>query len=388
MAPARKLVMQPGPIEFSDSVLQAMATPSQSHMSPEFAQVFQETLIKTRSLFKSSNDSKSQPIVLAGSGTLGWDLVGSNLIDSPEEKILVLSTGFFSDSFAQCLQLYSDNVDILSAELGNVIDYSKLESHLKLKNYSIVTVTHVDTSTGVLSDIAKIASVVKKISPSTLIVVDAVCSAAVEDIEFDKWELDFVLSASQKAIGVPSGLSISIASKKVVDKVLARKSRAKNFFANLQRWIPVLVAYESGKPAYFATPPVQLVHALNVSLNSILSVPLDERFKENLKVSQDFKAKLGKLGLKVVPASGAETSALTAAYFPENINPAEFLSKVSSKGVELASGIHQGIHPKYFRVGHMGVSALDHTNGRDDVQKTYEAIKESLIELGYTVPTK
>lgn len=81
----------------------------------------------------------------------------------------------------------------------------------------LLTITHVDTSTGVLSPADHIASLVKKHSPSTLIALDAVCSVASEEIRFDDWGLDVVLSATQKGLGVPPGLSVVLASKRAVE---------------------------------------------------------------------------------------------------------------------------------------------------------------------------
>lgn len=81
----------------------------------------------------------------------------------------------------------------------------------------LLTITHVDTSTGVLSPAGHIASLVKKYSPMTLIALDAVCSVASEEIRFDDWGLDVVLSATQKGLGVPPGLSVVLASKRAVE---------------------------------------------------------------------------------------------------------------------------------------------------------------------------
>ena len=74
----------------------------------------------------------------------------------------------------------------------------------------------VDTSTGVLSPAAHIASLVKKHSPDTLIALDAVCSVASEEIRFDDWGLDIVISATQKGIGAPPGLSVVMASARAI----------------------------------------------------------------------------------------------------------------------------------------------------------------------------
>lgn len=369
-----KLTMIPGPIEFSDPVLYAMATPSQAHTSPEFIKTFQTVLQNLRKLFKST-DPSTQGFVLAGSGTLGWDVASANLVN-PGEKVLVLSTGFFSDSFAECLKVYGANVDVLTAEVGDVVPLDKIAEKLKSEKYSAITITHVDTSTAVVSDVAAISSVVKKESPETLIFVDGVCSIGVEDLEFDKWGIDFALTASQKAIGVPAGLSIFYASERAVTKALNREKDS-TFFASLKKWTPIMKAYESGKGAYFATPAVQTVTALKVSLDEILSKPLDERFADHEKESSLFKKRIADMGLKILPVSDKVAAhGLTAVYFPDNVNGPDLLSKISAKGFVVAGGIHKALPGKYFRVGHMGYSIY-----QGHVKKVADAIEESLKEL-------
>lgn len=374
--PEHKLTMIPGPIEFSDPVLYAMSTPSQAHTSPEFVSTFQAVLKNLRKLFKSTND-KTQPYVVAGSGTLGWDVVGANLIN-PGDKVLVLSTGFFSDSFADCLKVYDADVDVITAEVGNVLPLDKIAEKLKSEKYTAITITHVDTSTAVVSDVKAISDLVKKESPETLVVVDGVCSVGVEDLEFDAWGVDFALTASQKALGVPAGLSIFYASERAVEKALNRKKDS-SFFASMKRWTPIMKAYESGSPAYFATPAVQTITALKVSLDEILSESLEKRFAKHEQISTQFKNNLGKLGLKILPVNEKVAAhGLSAVYFPESINGPDFLGKVAAKGFTIAGGIHKALVGKYFRVGHMGFSVYE-----GHVDKLTKAIEETLNEVGY-----
>lgn len=374
--PEHKLTMIPGPIEFSDEVLYAMATPSQAHTSPEFIKTFQSALVNLRKLFKST-DSKAQPFVLSGSGTLGWDIFATNFVNAGD-KVLVLATGFFSDSFAECMKVYDVDVDVVTADIGDVVPLEKIEEKLKSGSYKAITITHVDTSTSVVSDVKAISEVVKKVSPETLIVVDGVCSIGVEDLEFDKWGVDYALTASQKAIGVPAGLSISFASGRAMDIALNR-SKDTSFFASVKRWAPIMKAYESGSGAYFATPAVQTVTALKVALDQILSEPLDQRFAKHAESSDKFKDDLEKIGLKILPVNrGVAAHGLTAVYFPETINGGDLLSKLASKGFTVAGGIHKALPGKYFRVGHMSHSVYEgHLN------LLFPAIKESLMELGY-----
>lgn len=372
--PEHKLTMIPGPIEFSDPVLYAMATPSQAHTSPEFVKTFQSVLQNLRKLFKST-DPKAQPYVLAGSGTLGWDVAAANLVNKGD-KVLVLSTGFFSDSFADCLRVYDADVDVITAPVGDVVPFDDIEAQLAKEKYAAITITHVDTSTSVVSDVEKISAIVKKASPETLVIVDGVCSIGVEDLEFDKWGIDFALTASQKALGVPAGLSVLFASPRAVEKALSREKDL-TFFASLKRWTPIMNAYESGSGAYFATPAVQTITALKVSLDEILSESLDARFAKHAEVSTKFKNDMEKMGLKILPVShDVAAHGLTAVYFPEGVNGAELLGMLAAKGFTVAGGIHKALVGKYFRVGHMGYSVYE-----GHVDKVSAAITGTVQEL-------
>ena len=63
-----------------------------------------------------------------------------------------------------------------------------------------------------------------------------------------------------------------------------------------------LQAYEAGKPAYFATPPVNLVYALHVALSAITrgKPSIDERFAAHREQSARVRAAAAALGLKVI----------------------------------------------------------------------------------------
>ncbi|KKZ68147.1 alanine-glyoxylate transaminase/(R)-3-amino-2-methylpropionate-pyruvate transaminase, partial [[Emmonsia] crescens] len=180
----------PGPIEFDDAVLHSMSHYAESHVGPAFVKTFGECLTLLRRLFQTTSPT-SEPFLLAGSGTLGWDLVSANLIERGEDA-LVLHTGYFGDSFAACLETYGANVTQLKAPVGQQPSLAEIEQALTAKPYRLLTVTHVDTSTGVLADIKAITALVRRVSPETLVVVDGVCSVGAEELAFDAWDLDVV----------------------------------------------------------------------------------------------------------------------------------------------------------------------------------------------------
>lgn len=110
----------------------------------------------------------AQPFLVAGSGTLGWDQVASNLTASGDSA-LVLHSGYFGDGFADCFAAYGVSVDQVKADVGRAVSKEQLEEALKQKKYKVVTFTHVDTSTGVLTDAKMVAETVRRVSPESLV---------------------------------------------------------------------------------------------------------------------------------------------------------------------------------------------------------------------------
>ncbi|PHH87899.1 hypothetical protein CDD83_8252 [Cordyceps sp. RAO-2017] len=378
--PAHPTLLIPGPIEFDDAVLSSMSHYSESHVGAGFVATFGETLSMLRQLFQTTSPA-SQPFVISGSGTLGWDLVAANLVE-PGERVLVLSTGYFGDGFADCFKAYGANVTKLDGPVGGRPQLPDIEKALAGDKYKVLTVTHVDTSTGVLSELKELAAAVRKASPDTLIVVDGVCSVACEELAFDDWGLDGVVTASQKAIGCPAGLSISMFSGRAMEAVKSRKTDPATYFASMRRWQPIMQNYEAKKPSYFATPSPQLIHALHTALKQILARPLAERFQRHVEVSDRAKKGVTDLGLEIVATKPEDQShAMTAIYLPDKVAMADLLPKLLGKGVIFAGGIHKQIATKYVRFGHMGVTAMDPR--RDDVAKALEALQTALAECGY-----
>lgn len=335
-----------------------------------------------RKLFQTT-DSESQPFIISGSGTLGWDMVAANLIE-PGEKALVLNSGYFSTHFADCLRCYGAETDFVDAPVGSRPQLPEIEAALKEQKYKLLTVTHVDTSTAVLSELKDLCAMIKKTSPETLIIVDGVCSVACEEIAFDEWGIDAVITASQKAIGVPAGLSISMFSGRAIKTLKSRKSPVAAYFANMNNWLPIMQNYENKKPSYFATPSPQLVRALHTALTQILEKPLSERFARHKEVSDRVKAAVAAMGLKQVASNPADQAhGMTAIYLPEEVKAAELLPILAKAGIVFAGGIHKDIAPKYIRFGHMGVSVMD--PDRPEIDNALKALETGLIQLGYSM---
>jgi alanine-glyoxylate transaminase/serine-glyoxylate transaminase/serine-pyruvate transaminase len=368
----RTLLMIPGPIEFEPAVMAKMGEPTTSHVAANFIEAFGHALQDMRQVFQSPN---GQPLVLAGSGTLAMDCAVANLVE-PGDKALVIDTGYFSERFVTILERYGAMVTRLSASAGSRPSLDQVKSALEAETYKLMTITHVDTSTAVITEVQQIADLGRKYG--VLTIVDGVCSVAGEQLKMEAWGVDLALTASQKAIGVPPGLALLMIGPRAMDAFQNRSTAVHNYYADWANWLPIMQAYEARKPSYFGTPPVNLIFALHVSLKQILAEGLEKRFARHEAISQACKAGITALGLNQVPIH-AEFAAhtLTAPRYPIGVSGADFLSRVLQAGVTLAGGLLPAIRNEYFRIGHMGAV----TQG--DVLATISAIESALAGCGY-----
>ena len=370
----KKLLMIPGPIEFEPEVLDKMSLPTPSHVAPDFIESFGNSLEMMKEVWQCPS---GQAFIVAGSGTLAMDIAGSNLIEAGDNA-LVVSTGYFGARYAELLKRYGANVTLLEAPVGDIVPIDQVEGELKKKKYKLLTFTHVDTSTAVLNDPKPFGELGKKYDVLTIL--DGVCSVAGEEIRQEEWGIDVVLTASQKAIGVPPGLALLVVSQKALAYWENRKTPVGNYYADWENWLPIMKAYENRKPSYFGTPAVNLILALEKSLQIILEEGMENRIDRHRRIGLAFRSGLKILGLDIIPVNKhVAANTLSAPYYPEGIVGAEILNKISGEGVIVAGGLLAGYQSKYFRIGHMGKTGLD------EVSTTLSAIESALIQHGFNI---
>ncbi len=365
----RALLMIPGPIEFEPEVLQALGAPTTSHVALDFIEAFGRALETMRTVWRSPD---GQPFVVAGSGTFAMELAVANLVE-PGDRALVLSTGVFGDRFEDLLERHGADVTVLRAPLGRTVDLQAVEDELASGGVKLLTVTHVDTSTAVRMPIREVGTLARRYG--ALCVVDGVCSVAGEEIEQDDWGLDVVLTASQKAVGVPPGLALVMAGPRAIEAFAARRAPVRSYYADWAKWLPIMTAYETRTPSYFGTPAVNLVAALDVSLRRISEEGMPARWTRHARLAAAFRAGVEALGLGFVAEDVAyRADTLTACRYPVGAGAGEFLPAVKAAGVIVAGGLHPQIKAEYFRVGHMGSVSLG------DVLSTLGAIESAMAK--------
>ncbi len=364
--------MIPGPIEFEPDVLAALGERTRSHLDPSFIEAFGRALSRTREVFLASADS--QPFVLAGSGTLAMDMAVANLIE-PGDPAVVVETGWFSQRMADILARWGASVVRVPAPPGDSPSLEAVAEAVAKARPKVVTLTHVDTSTGVRADVEGLARIAR--AHGALSVVDGVCSIGGEELRMERWGVDLALTGSQKALGVPPGLAVLVAGPRALAAYEARKQAVPSMYLDFGEWRPVMQAYEARRPYYFATPAVNLVAAYDVSLGKILAEGMEARFARHAKMAGAFRAAWRAMELRAVPVRDELCAhTLSALYFPEGVD-ATLPGKIGAEGVVVAGGLYPSIKAQYFRVGHMGSI---HGN---DVLATVGAVERALGKAGH-----
>ncbi len=363
----RSLLMIPGPVEVDSDVLATLARPQVGHTSPGFVETFGACLDALYDIFAAPD---GQPFVVAGSGTLAMELAAANVVE-PGDRAVVVDTGYFSVRMADLLRRHGAQVETVSADAGagHVPELGAVEAALA-RGAKILTVTHVDTSTGVLAPVKELAALARK--HNALAVVDGVCAVGGQEFRQTEWDVDVCLTASQKALAAPPGLALVMARPRALEAFRARKTPVASYYADWSLWLPVMQAYRARKVAYFGTPAVNLVTALAESVKQIKAEGMEARWARHRKLSAAFKAGVEALGVRQVPASeDARAVTLTTMYYPDGVD-STLLGRISAAGVAIAGGLHPAIAARSFRVGHMGV------DGIGELLRTLSAIEQGL----------
>jgi len=368
----RTLLMIPGPTAITAEVLAAGARPVLSHSDPRIRTFVAEALARLRNLFDAP---AAQPIIAAGSGTLAMDIGLANLIE-PGDRVLILESGVFGRRFQAIAERNGAEFLVESAPVGEAVDPDRVRRAIEAYQPKVVTITHVDTSTGVRLDVETLSRIARE--RDALVIVDGVCSIGGEEFHGDAWGVDVALTASQKAIGAPPGLAIVTVGPRARAARERRRTPFPGYFTDILNWLPVMESYEGGAPGYFGTPAVTLLANLHTALEELAAEPMPQRVARHARIAGAFKAGVAALGLHNVAAPEANANTLTVARMPDGVGD-ELIDAVRAEGVTIARAIHPELRGNSFRVGHMGIC------GPAEILTTLGALERGLHRLGQPV---
>ncbi|MCK4649288.1 alanine--glyoxylate aminotransferase family protein [bacterium] len=359
----KKYLLIPGPTPIPPRVSKAMQKPMIGHRSPEYSEILKRVVENLKYLFQTENDI----LLFSSSGTGGMEASIVNLL-SPGDKAIVLASGAFGERFVKILESFGVEVISLRCEWGAIIDPKLVARELdRNRDIKAVFATLVETSTGVVDDIKSLGKICRE--RKVLLVVDAVSGLGVEELKTDDWGVDVAISASQKGLMTPPGLSFISISERAWEA--AQTSRIYRFYWDFKTYREFL---EKEQPPY--TPPVSLVFGLDEALKMIREAGREKLWERQKKLAKATREGVKRLGLELL-ARGSFSNGVTAIKVPENIDGLELLKVLREKyGVTLAGG-QERLKGKIFRIGHMGYIQFK------DILIALGALEKALLSLGH-----
>ncbi|MGB9906931.1 MAG: pyridoxal-phosphate-dependent aminotransferase family protein [Candidatus Saccharicenans sp.] len=362
-----KLLLIPGPSPVVDRILEALAQPTVSHISPQMEKELSGALENMKKIVFTAG---GQPFIIAGAGTLAMEIALLN-ITAETDKVLVVSQGYFGNRMAEICQAFDIKHYLLASQWGKVVRPEELKAELKKHKYELVVCTHVDTATGACAPVKEYAEVVRQAAPEALLVVDGVCATGGIEERMDDWGIDVILTAAQKCLGAPPGLAIDIFSGRAMEK-RKKLTRVKAYYADILRWLPVM----ENPNRYFSTPCVNEIRAFYEATRIVLEEGLEKRFARHERFASAIRNGLTSLGFSVYTDETCLASTLSVIRYPEGLDDLSFRRKLYENGLVVAGGLGPTAG-QVFRFGHMGNLT------REQIIFAFDAIEKSLLHLGY-----
>ena len=353
---AKKLFI-PGPIDVREDVLEKMATPMIGHRGKEASALQKGISEKLKKLFYTEEE-----VLLSTSS--GSGLMEGAIRSCTSQKAAVFSCGAFGDRWHKMAVTNNVKADLYKVDMGKAITPELVDQVLSTGEYDLLTIQHNETSTGITNPIAEIAEVVKKY-PDIIFCVDAVSSAAGMKIEVDKLNIDILITSTQKALGLPPGMSMCTFSKKAVAK--AEKVEFRGTYLDLLAMYKYL---KKKNYQYPSTPSISHMYALDYQLDNILKEGLDNRFKRHEEMAETVRAWARK-HFKLFTDQNHLSNTLTVIENTQKIDIAQLNSQLQGKGMQIANG-YGDLKEKTFRISHMGDYQVE------DIQYLLNSIDEIL----------
>lgn len=339
-----KKLFIPGPVDVKADVLEKMATPMIGHRSKDASALQRGISDKLRKLFYTEEE-----ILLSTSS--GSGLMEGAIRSCTAKRAAVFSVGAFGKRWYEMAVSNNVPADLFEVEWGQATTPEMVDEVLSTGKYDLVTVTHNETSTGIMNPVEAISEVIKKY-PDVVWCVDAVSSAGGSKIEVDKLGIDICITSTQKALGLPPGLAICTFSKKAVER--AKQVPHRGYYLDLLS----LYDYIQKKDyQYPSTPSLSHMYALDYQLDKILEEGLDNRFTRHIEMAEHVRA-WAKKYFALFADERYLSNTLTTITNNKEIDVAALNKELGQRGFQISNGYGK-MKDKTFRIAHMADYTLD-----------------------------
>jgi aspartate aminotransferase-like enzyme len=337
----KRYLLTPGPTAVPPEVLAALAQPVIHHRERDYRDIYERCLARLRTVYRTDHDV----LMYTTSGTGAFESAVANLT-SPGERQLVLSAGNFGERWAGMVKAFGADLVHVRLEWGETPEPDDLRSALAdAGDVRVVYLTHSETSTGVVCDVQALTAVAR--DAGALVVVDGVSSLGAVPLETDAWEIDVVVSGSQKALMCPPGIAFASVSAAALDA--ATRATAPRYVLDWERTRKAQAKLDAP-----FTPAISIVRALDVALGLLLDEGLEQAFDRHARLGRACREGAKAMGLELFSPDEDRSAVVTAIRAPDGVDATEVVSTLRDRfGITIANGQAE-LKGKIFRIGHIG----------------------------------
>lgn len=366
----KEFLMIPGPTPVPDDLLLAMAKHPLGHRTKEFSKIFMGATAALKKLAACDDEA----FILTASGTGAMEAAIANTL-SPGDEVLSLVCGVFGDRWAKIAEAYGCKVEKIVVPAGQPVTLELLRKRLqedKGRLIKAVTVTHNETSTGVINELQQLSLAIRE--HGALCIVDAVTSFGAVPIAFSAWGIDVLVAGSQKALMLPPGISVVFCGERALQAY--ESSKSPKFYFDFGKYRKSLEAETTP-----FTPNVSMVVALKNSLDMIQQEGISVIGSRHERMKKALRAGLTGIGLKLLVVDSHASPTITAVLPPASLSVDAIRRMMKERyQIRLADG-QEDLKNKIFRIGHMGYVF------ERDILMTLAALETCLHLLGYRCPS-
>lgn len=335
-----------GPTTVSARVLAAQGSPVTYHYDPAFLDRFRTLGDLVGKVYGTTNDI----ILMQGEAVLGLEAAVVATV-RPGMKVINLANGPYGKGMGYWLVAHGAEVVEVETGFREVPTPEMIEAAvLANPDAEMLAVVHVETPCGTVSPLKEIGEICRRNGIVSL--VDAVASLGGVEIQPDEWGLDICVSAPQKCLGGPSGMSLLAISQQAWDLIAKNPNAPRDSFLSILDWKSKWL--EGGKFPY--TPSVSDVHGVIAACEQVLEEGVAEAVQRHRRTAAASQAGVLAMGLELWPRDPATAAnSATAVKLPDTLTDEQVRDHIRHRyGVMISGSLGAG---NLVRIGHMGETA-------------------------------
>jgi pyridoxamine---pyruvate transaminase len=337
-----------GPAGATAATLAALSQPILHHTDPAFGAMYQETAELLRRAF----GTEQTPVILQGEAVVGLEAAAASLI-GPQDVVLNLVSGMYGRFYDGWARRYAREVIEIEVPYDSAVPASDVAEALYLRpDITVVSVVHCETPSGTINDLDAISAVVAE--HDALLIVDAVSSFGGIRCDFTSWQADLVVTAPQKCLGGPPGLSLLHVSEAAWEHMAANPAAPRGSALSILDWRD---AHRADRPFPF-TPSVTDIYGLRACLEQYLGEGAEAVRRRHRAAARATRAGAEALGLTLWardPAIRSDT--ITAIRMPDGVDERDVRAHARSESGVMLSGGQGDLARIVLQIGHMGLGA-------------------------------